>query len=621
METDNKKQQKGLPQNPLDKSSFLSYIFFTWLTPTFINGARRELSAEDLYEPLKSHRSSELGDRLCSAWKFEQKKSQRTGKPASLLRAFMKVFGLEILGLGLILLILELGVRLSQPIFLAKLIQYYSRENGDVTEAYLYAAGVILCSMVNVSIVHPYMLSQMHVGMKMRIAACSMIYRKTLRLTRNALGDTTAGQVVNLLSNDVARLEMSILFVHYLWVGPLQVLVVTIIMYTQIGISAIFGVLFLLAFVPLQIFLGKMNSKLRLKTALRTDERVRLMNEIIQGIQVIKMYAWEKPFAYLVETARRKEIHVIRYVSYIRGILLSFIMFTTRVSVFLSLVGFALLGNVISAEAAFMVTAYYNLLRVSMTVFFPQGIGQFAETLVSISRIQKFMTYDELPRYDDSTSSTQTTSTELSKEIIPNNIVPHLSKPGISVDNVYAKWNPAHSEYTLANINLKVQPGTLVAIIGPVGSGKSSLLQAILGELAIESGSVDINGVISYASQEPWLFSASVRQNILFGEEMDRYRYQKVIKRCALERDLELFTSRDKTIVGERGTSLSGGQKARINLARAVYREASVYLLDDPLSAVDSHVGRHLFDQCIRQHLREKTVVLITHQLQCKKLK
>lgn len=327
------------------------------------------------------------------------------------------------------------------------------------------------------------------------------------------------------------------------------------------------------------------------------------------------MYAWEKPFAGLVEMARRKEIRVIRYVSYIRGILLSFIMFTTRVSVFLSLVGYALLGNVISAEKAFMVTAYYNLLRVSMTVFFPQGIGQFAETLVSISRIQRFITYDELPRYNES-MSTQTTSTDIIKESIAETNISHLSAPGVSVENVCAKWNPVLSEYTLNNVNLKVQPGTLVAIIGPVGAGKSSLLQAILGELAIESGSVDINGVVSYASQEPWLFSASVRQNILFGQEMDRYRYEKVIKRCALERDLELFPSRDKTIVGERGASLSGGQKARINLARAVYREASVYLLDDPLSAVDSHVGRHLFDQCIRSHLKEKTVILITHQLQ-----
>lgn len=134
--------------------------------------------------------------------------------------------------------------------------------------------------------------------------------------------------------------------------------------------------------------------------------------------------------------------------------------------------------------------------------------------------------------------------------------------------------------------------------------------------MQIDSGSLKVNGKISYAPQEPWLFSASIRQNILFGLPYDRERYRKIVKRCALERDFTNFANGDKTIVGERGTSLSGGQKARINLARAVYRNHDLYLLDDPLSAVDSHVGRHLFDQCIRQQLQGKMVILITHQLQ-----
>lgn len=155
-----------------------------------------------------------------------------------------------------------------------------------------------------------------------------------------------------------------------------------------------------------------------------------------------------------------------------------------------------------------------------------------------------------------------------------------------------------------------------MAIIGPVGSGKSSLIQAILRELPIESGSIDVNGVVSYASQEPWLFSGSVRTNILFGQPMDRKRYNYVCKKCALERDFDQLPFGDKTIVGERGQSLSGGQKARISLARACYRDAAIYLLDDPLSAVDTHVGKHLFDQCLRSLLKDKIVILVTHQLQ-----
>lgn len=301
-------------------------------------------------------------------------------------------------------------------------------------------------------------------------------------------------------------------------------------------------------------------------------------------------------------------------------------MFTTRVSVFISLVAFALLGNVVTAEKAFVITAFYNILRQTMTIFFPQGIGQLAETLVSFKRIQKYMLYNETEVADKSNVESGEKLEKKSEIVFDEKIKypgsidvkssSHLSEPGIVVSSVVAKWNAKINENTLDDVNLRIQPGTVVAIIGPVGGGKSSLIQAILGELPIDSGTMKINGVISYASQEPWLFSGTVRQNILFGQTMDRERYKEVVKRCALERDFTLFAHGDKTIVGERGQSLSGGQKARISLARAIYRKASIYLLDDPLSAVDTHVGRHLFDQCIKGFLKGKIVVLVTHQLQ-----
>uniref|UniRef100_A0AAG5DBA7 Multidrug resistance-associated protein lethal(2)03659 n=1 Tax=Anopheles atroparvus TaxID=41427 RepID=A0AAG5DBA7_ANOAO len=645
--------QKGKERElcPRQKANFLSYIIFGWTLPIFFKGYKKELNTGDLYQPLKEHKSDGLGHRLCEAWENEVKKARVKGREAKLLRAGCRVFGWDVALLGLVLLTLEMLFKVTQPFFLGKLVAYYSRTGGDISEAYLYAGAVVLCSAINVLFIHPYMLSQLHLGMKLRVAACSMIYRKSLRLSKTALGDTTAGQVVNLLSNDVGRLDLAVLFVHYLWIGPLETLVVTYLMYREIGVSAVFGVIFLLLFIPLQAYLGKKTSVLRLRTALRTDERVRLMNEIIQGIQVIKMYTWERPFAALVAMARKKEIKVIRYVSYIRGILLSFIMFTTRVSIFLSLVAYALLGEVVTAEKAFAITAYYNILRATMTIFFPQGIAQFAEALVSVGRIQKFMQYEEIGTVEgvsmtgwDGDGKDQLTSSSLSDLeekpsadplALPSNKLirhsesdglkegvgqagndQHLSDAGVLVEKVVARWDPKATELTLDGVDLHVQPGTLVAVIGPVGAGKSSLIHAILGELPLESGSIKVNGDISYASQEPWLFSGTVRQNILFGLPMDRERYKQVVKTCALERDFHLFADGDKTIVGERGVSLSGGQKARISLARAVYRRAEVYLLDDPLSAVDSHVGRHLFDHCMRDYLRGKIVILVTHQLQ-----
>lgn len=245
----------------------------------------------------------------------------------------------------------------------------------------------------------------------------------------------------------------------------------------------------MLLFLPLQAYLGKKTSVLRLRTALCTDERVRMMNEIISGIQVIKMYAWEKPFGKMVEYARRKEMKSIRNVNYIRGILQSFIMFVTRVSIFASLVGYVLLGQFLTAEKAFVITAYYNILRNTMTVFFPLAISQFAETLVSIKRIEKYLLYDETKvkdRSDDNENEYKTINQtyiieENEKTLTLNGGLKPLQTnseekqvvPVIEIHKLKAKWDRSMSEYTLNNIELKVKPRTLVAVIGPVGSGKS----------------------------------------------------------------------------------------------------------------------------------------------------
>ncbi|KAL7050851.1 hypothetical protein ACKWTF_004247 [Chironomus riparius] len=602
-----------LAVHPREKGGVFSYLTFSWVLPLLVKGKKKVLGLEDLYQPLEQHKAINLGTKIEKEWESELGKKRAQNKSPSLMKAGLKVFGGELTVYGIFLLLIEMCLKVTSPFLLGGIIRYYANPaESSSNEPYLYAGGLILCSFLNVISAHSLMLSQLNLGLKIRIAACSLIYRKSLRLSKSALINTTSGQVVNLLSNDVGRFELITMFCHYLWVGPVETLVIGILMYNEIGISAIAGILFLLMFIPFQFYLGKKTSQLRLRIALRTDERVRLMNEIIQGIQVIKMYAWEMPFAKIISFARKKEIRSIRYASYIRGILLSFIMFSSRVSIFTSLVMYALLGNVLTAQQAFVVTAYYNVLRQTMTVFFPQAIGFLAETIVSVKRLQKFMMYEELDRDFQSAPK----KNENKSECNGNGTSNILHKPGVSLEKVCAKWKGESSDLTLSNLDLRVQPTTVVAVIGKVGAGKSSLIQAILGELPTESGKIEVNGKISYASQEPWLFSSSVRQNILFGLPMDKIRYREIVKVCSLTRDFEIWPEGDKTIVGERGMSLSGGQKARINLARAIYRQADIYLLDDPLSAVDSHVGRHLFDNCIKNFLNDKIVILVTHQLQ-----
>lgn len=349
--------------------------------------------------------------------------------------------------------------------------------------------------------------------------------------------------------------------------------------------------------------MAKRISKYRANTAVRTDERVRLMSEIIAGIKIIKIYAWEKPFTKLIAIARKLEIKEIRGATYLRGIIMSFSMFSTRFSTFVSILTFVLMGNDPNAYYVFVITSFYNSLRQVLTNQLPQAMTLLAELNISVGRIQNLLQYEEIQHVVEKLEgSPNTTFLEGQK--------------GVFMKNATAKWDLTLSDNTLSSINLKVLNGQLLAIVGTVGSGKSSLLQVILRELPLNEGEIEVKGQISYAAQEPWLLTGSIRQNILFGQPFSSNKYNNVVKACALERDFALLPFGDKSVVGERGVLLSGGQKARIGLARAVYRETDVYLLDDPLSAVDTHVGKELFDNCIKELLKEKCVILVTHQLQ-----
>lgn len=346
------------------------------------------------------------------------------------------------------------------------------------------------------------------------------------------------------------------------------------------------------------VFISKRISTYRLKTAKRTDERVRLMNEIVNGIKVIKMYTWEKAFAKLVEAARKLEMKQIKGASHLRGLIIAFLHFGTRLAIFASVVTLVLLGNEPNAYYVFIISSFFNSLRVIVTAHLPEGLMQLAELNISVKRIETFLLLEE------------------KKEMRSRIQLPPETNLSVSIKNASAKWNPLSPTNTLCNINLQIHKNQTVAVIGRVGSGKSTLLHVILKELALTEGTISVDGSVSYASQEPWIFSGTIRQNILLGSSFDNAKYAKVIAVCALQRDFSILPAGDGTFIGERGVTLSGGQKARINLARAVYRDADLYLLDDPLSAVDAHVGKQIFHNCIKDYLKNKTVVLVTHQTQ-----
>lgn len=311
-----------------------------------------------------------------------------------------------------------------------------------------------------------------------------------------------------------------------------------------------------------------------------------------------------------------------------RGILLSFNV-ASKIAIFLSLVSFVYYGNVFTAKQVFMVTSYFNALYDSMLHFWPLAITQWTECDIAFLRIERVLLNTD--RLSKKLSAKKTKFQNLNYHFGKNTFDLFNGKSpqyfnklmktasiekSIVFDNCTAIWKSANVKVQRGIKNLTLKINESCAIVGGIGSGKSTILQVILGELDLNDGKVFIDGKISYASQEPWLFGGTFQENILFNEPFDALRYAQVIQVCALERDLDLLPDGDATMIGEHGFSLSGGQRARISLARAIYRQADIYLLDDPLSALDTHVGKHIYEQCLHGFLREKILILITHQHQ-----
>ncbi|CAH0557997.1 unnamed protein product [Brassicogethes aeneus] len=544
-------------ENPVRKANFFSKSLFIWMIRLFRKGSRKVLEVQDLYKTLPADQSDHLGDVLEGNWNEEIAKAKAKNKKPSLIRALAKTYLGKYMCWGVVIFIQFAIIRPVQPMILAELLKlftsYAPKDSGVIRDMYIYGSGVVGFSLILIFMVHHSNYGQSRIGMRIRVGVSSLVYRK---------------------------------------IG-----LVTFFMWQEVGISTLAGVFSMVIFtIPLQGYLGKVTSNLRRKIASKTDRRVVLMNEVISGIQVIKMYAWEKPFEKLIHWARKTEIHSLTKSAYLQGFFLSSLVFVERTTLFLTCVCFVLTGHVLTADIVFPIAQFFNILQMTMAMLYPAAITYGAESLVAIRRIEKFLLLDEKQKAD----------------------LKHTSDGSLLVSNVDAEWVEGNT--VLENISFTVPKGSLCAIIGPVGSGKTTILQLFLGELIPKTGKISIGGEISYSSQEAWLFSSSVRSNILFGLEYNYLRYNQVIKVCALEKDFKQFPQGDKTIVGERGVSLSGGQRARINLARAIYRQADIYLLDDPLSAVDTHVGRHLFDECISRHLTGKTRVLITHQLQYLKM-
>ncbi|XP_077946532.1 ATP-binding cassette sub-family C member 4 isoform X5 [Gasterosteus aculeatus] len=593
--------QKEARDNPSASANLLSKIFFCWLNPLFRIGYQRKLEEDDMYNVLPEDASHRLGEELQCYWNREVQQAAKDLHPPRLSKALVQCYWRPYALIGIYIFIEEV-IKVIQPVLLGKIIEFFENNQASSTaavfEAYSFALGISLATISLSVLHHLYFYHVQRAGMKIRVAMCHMIYRKALCLNSKALAKTTTGQIVNLLSNDVNKFDELTLYLHFLWIGPVQAATVTLLLLYAIGPSCLAGMAVFFVLMPVQTMFGQLFSTLRAETAVLTDERIRTMSEVISGIRVIKMYGWEKPFAALVDEVRRTEISKIMKSSYLRGLNMASFFVAGKIIVFITVCVYVLTGNQLSASRVFMTVSLYGAVRLTTTLFFPFAIEKVSESLISIRRIQNFLLLEEVAPRPLATARAER------KDCI------------VKIEDLLCYWSMMLEAPTLQNVSFTVRPEQLLAVIGPVGAGKSSLLSAILGELSQESGVVKVRGVLTYVSQQPWILPGSIRSNILFGKELNPRKYDRVLRACALKRDMDLLPGGDLAMVGDRGSNLSGGQKSRVSLARAVYQDADIYLLDDPLSAVDAEVGRHLFDECICGVLRKKPRILVTHQLQ-----
>ncbi|XP_023229457.1 multidrug resistance-associated protein 4-like [Centruroides sculpturatus] len=579
--------------NIYDSAGVFSRMFLWWIFPIISKGRKRFLKEEDLLEISKYHTSEYLGDKLQKEWNKELQK-----KNSNILKAVLRFLGLKFSIMILYVFIQDIVVVAGQSHLLGLIIHYFDNRLGwNEYNIYVALVGFFAVTAVYMFVYNANIFTSEIYGMKIKVAFCTIIYRKAIRLSSPSLEKSNVGQMVNLLANDVSKFLSTLYGIPYLVTTPFFIITTIAILWQYYGWTILVGYSVIFLFIPIQLALGKLYSKLRLQAAMLGDERLNLLNEIIADMRLIKMYTWELPYSALLKKIRVKEMNKVRMFLYAKGMSSMLAYPISKLFTSLAYLAFFFNGGQLNPEIAFITMTVSLYIFISTVSMFSLAINNFAEILVSLKRLQAFLLLQE----KDSNASKILEERE------------SLTEFGIWVDNVTAAWK---KETTLNDISLNVQPGELLTVIGPVGSGKTSLLMSILGEIPISSGRVTVKGKIAYASQEAWVFNDTIRENILFGEEYQEDKYRKILYITALEKDISLFPKGDLTIVGERGVIMSGGQKARINLARALYVDADIFLFDDPLSAVDVPVGKHIFEKCIMEYLKEKICILVTHQVQ-----
>uniref|UniRef100_A0AC35TVU9 ABC transmembrane type-1 domain-containing protein n=1 Tax=Rhabditophanes sp. KR3021 TaxID=114890 RepID=A0AC35TVU9_9BILA len=603
--------------NNVDKANWLSFSTFSWILPYLIKIKSKKVETNSTFSvPLfdTTNVNVQLLERI---WKNELKNKPEN---PSFMRCVMRMFRRRLIISCFIFAFCLIFGFIGPTCFVRSIIHFAEEppklpdSSIDYRMGYFFVGALFIVEFMRVISYGATWAVSYRSGLRIRGAILGLLYKSLLGV--RSLKGKTASEIVNIYANDGQRIFDAVTFAPLVMIGPLVLVGGIIYLWYKIGWLCILGMIVFLACDLLQAFLGITMVRSRASAIKTTEERMSLMGEIIRCIRVIKMNAWEDLFIEKVEVLRTEEQKWLKKAGYAQSLAIAFGSIVPVLAMIITVLGVVMNGKDLSASDAFsMITVYFVMLFGIRMI--PYGARYLSEAIVSMRRIQRILmfpkaeAFDQLQRNPEIAVVMKNASFEYDKV----DVEPPPTKRGeekTSEETVELTTKDEGNSFTLAGLTLNIQKQELIGVCGPVGCGKSSLLTAILGHMQELSGDTRINGTCVHVGQETCLQATSVRKNILFGSFVNQTLYKKALEASELVQDLERFPAKDLTEVGERGTTLSGGQQIRVCLARALFANKDVYLLDDIFSALDRKVCEKIFNNAVLGMLKSKTVVLVS---------
>uniref|UniRef100_A0A667HYB0 ATP-binding cassette sub-family C member 12 n=1 Tax=Lynx canadensis TaxID=61383 RepID=A0A667HYB0_LYNCA len=613
-----------LAPNPVDDAGLLSFATFSWLTPVMVRGYKHTLTADTL-PPMSPYDSSDTNaKRFRILWDEEV---ERVGpEKASLGQVVWKFQRTRVLMDIVANILCIIMAAIGPTVLIHQILQQTESISRNVWVGIGLCIALFATEFTKVLFWALAWAINYRTAIRLKVAISTLVFENLVSF--KTLAHISVGEVswsrYSLLKLPFLSLAATI---------PILMAVCAVYAFFIWGSQLFIGISVYIIFIPIQMFMAKLNSAFRRSAISVTDKRVQTMNEFLTCIKLIKMYAWEKSFTNTIQ-GRMQGKEITGKIWIVQSGNSALASIASTIAIVLTFTCHILLRRRLTA---FSVIAMFNVMKFSIAIL-PFSVKAMAEANVSLRRMKKILIDKNPPSYitqpeDPDTvlllaNATLTWDQETSRKSDPKKVQNQkncfLKKQRLETYSVRSSAQevagPEEQSGSLTsvlhNISFVLRKGKILGICGNVGSGKSSLIAALLGQMQLQQGIVALNGTVAYVSQQAWIFHGNVRENILFGEKYDHQRYQHTVRVCALQKDLSNLPYGDLTEIGERGLNLSGGQRQRISLARAVYSNHEIYLLDDPLSAVDAHVGKYVFEECIKKTLSGKTIVLVTHQLQ-----